>query len=429
MVACCLGLAGCSLFGKKASTKPANPPPDVAGSAWPPRAEDTPTPTRTTPTPGSGILAGRVLDSYDRKPPATFIQVVASDEPGAKSAAPIEVATDAQGYFTIYDLKPGRSYELIARTRDGSPKLAGRTWAKPPNPRVLIFISEDFATPNTPAAPGPPNLPGAKPASPTNSLPGPSGQDSAGGPSADAGRDPGRAAGILGPPVRTDDNPPASAPASSIPAAPRAEVHPENVAAEPDGLARRSPTLEIRGPADKGPPPAPRQVAPATAALPAVVTPVPYCELTGKQLYNFALYDINGQRFEYRNHRGKLVLLDVWGTWCPPCLAAIPHLNILYQNYAEAGLEVIGIDYERVGTPQERLRRVEGVRDRLGIQYRLLMGVDSATCPVRRQFEVRAFPTLVLLDENNRIIWKEEGLDEGKLQELTTLIQWKLRKQ
>ena len=76
-------------------------------------------------------------------------------------------------------------------------------------------------------------------------------------------------------------------------------------------------------------------------------------------------------------------------------------------------------------------REGSGVRDRLRINYRLLLGADTETraCPVRTQFAINAFPTMVLLDENNRIIWKEQGLlDAHKLQDLTMLVQQHLRK-
>src|SRR5262249_38800879 len=131
--------------------------------------------------------------------------------------------------------------------------------------------------------------------------------------------------------------------------------------------------------------------------------------------------------WEYRNRRGKIVLLDFFGTWCTPCRNAIPHLNILQQNYRRAGLEVVGIDYQQdEPTFQEHARRVQYVRDRMQINYRLLLGGTMMNCPVRTQFDVQRFPTLVLLDENSRIIWRSEGLEQVQLEELTMLIRQRL---
>ena len=108
-----------------------------------------------------GLLAGRVLDSYNRKPPATTsIQIVCARNDSEPAAAPIEQYADDAGYFSIPGLKPGAKYELIARSKDGDHVLAGTTWATPPNPKLLIIISEDFATRRTPPMPPPPVFPG-----------------------------------------------------------------------------------------------------------------------------------------------------------------------------------------------------------------------------------------------------------------------------
>ncbi len=169
---------------------------------------------------------------------------------------------------------------------------------------------------------------------------------------------------------------------------------------------------------------------PYAGAVPAVATQVPSCVLTGRQLDNFALYDLNGNTWEYRNHRGRLVLLDFWGTWCTYCVAGIPHLKILQDTYGPSGLEVVGIAYERGGTLQEQARAVGGVRDRKKINYQLLLGGDSGrgACPVRTQFGIDAFPTLVLLDASNRIIWRERGrLEQVNLHDLKIVIESQLR--
>jgi thiol-disulfide isomerase/thioredoxin len=423
LLACCLGLPGCSLFGKKGATKPTDPPKPGGDSGWPAAPAEMPAAPVLQPTGatvGSGVLAGQVRDTFDRVPPPTSIQVVPAQEAGGAKGAPIEVAADAQGYFTILDLKAGQTYLLIARTREGQPRLVGQVLARAPNPRILIQMSSDLATPNIPPAPGAPTLPGQK-TSPATSIPQGGGWPSS---AADSGSpvDPARPSSVygprsieLGPPLRVGE-PPAQ-PQSNA-------VRPESIAADPNGLARRD--IDVNIPSQAG---ALRGSRDPASSVPTTPTRVPSCVLTGKQLYNFALYDLDGQPWEYRNHRGRLVLLDFWGTWCLPCQQAIPHLRILQQEYGPYGLEVIGIDYERDGTHRDQARRVQNVRDRLNINYQLLLGDDPRTCPVKTQFGVRQLPTLVLLDENNQIIWSEVGFDTEKLQDLTLLIKRRLRAQ
>jgi thiol-disulfide isomerase/thioredoxin len=158
---------------------------------------------------------------------------------------------------------------------------------------------------------------------------------------------------------------------------------------------------------------------------PETATRVPSCVLVGRQLHNFALYDLNGQPWEFRQRRGRLVLLDFWGSWCLYCVQAIPHLNGLQQQFGPRGLEVIGIAYED-GMPQERVHKVERVCRARQVNYRVLMGGDRTTCPVRTQFAVSAWPTLVLLDEEGQILWRGEGLNSQQIQELELLIRRRL---
>jgi thiol-disulfide isomerase/thioredoxin len=357
----------------------------------------------------------------------------------------MEVEANEQGFFTVHGLQTGQHYELIARTKDSSPKLAGRIWAIPPNPRITIWMSSDFATPNTPAAPAAPAIPGQKP-NPANALPRPNGADLSTGPEdgaggqrnrsgADQNADPARAkrsgeqrrAVDILPPVRLSDPPPNNG-SSSTPQ-PRAEMRPQDIVFNPNLYAQGGPLINVPPQTVSRPEDRQAQPSPYASVVPNAAPPVPSCVLTGRQLDNFALYDLNGKRWEYRSHRGRLVLLDFWATYCPPCRAAIPHLKILQDNYGRYGLEIVGIAYES-GSFQEQARAVQGVRDRMRINYRLLLGGDTeaSACPVRTQFAVDGLPTLVLLDANNRIIWREKGLlDEIKLHDLKLLIESQLR--
>ena len=148
------------------------------------------------------------------------------------------------------------------------------------------------------------------------------------------------------------------------------------------------------------PPPAP----PATLSR----TVVPACDMNGNLVNNFALYDVQGKAWELREHRSKLVLLDFWYSGCAPCREALPHLTDLQKKYSRYGLQVVGIAYES-GSPEEKQQAVRSIRTRYGLNYTILFG-EKNNCPVQKQFEVTSFPTLILLDESGKTLFRSEGL-------------------
>jgi thiol-disulfide isomerase/thioredoxin len=429
-----MALAGCGTFGKKAPAKPKEPPHPSADAGLPSPSESAASPSPERPPPGlGGLLAGRVLDSYDRPPPATYIRVLPAQDSRDGKNAPLEVATDNQGYFTIQGLQAGQHYQLIARTRDAEPKLAGTTWATPPNPRILIYVSQDFVTPSTPAPPAPPTVPGRKPAS--SAVAPPTTGTTPGNSAGEGNRDPAKPSAIkgsasggtdIGPPMKLGNPSPQPNVTPSIgPPQPGSEIRTQDIAATPEARVHAPPVTNIPSPPDVGRQPVLDAPSAAPPPLSEAAPRVPSCVLTGKQLQNFALYDLNGRPWEYRNHQGRLVLLVFWETTCLPCRAAIPYLKIFQERYGPNGLEIIGIAYEQGPLP-EQIRKLQSARDRLEIPYRLLLGGDVVSCPVRTQFAVNAFPTAVLLDESNRIIWQQQGLDALKLHELEMRIRLKL---
>jgi thiol-disulfide isomerase/thioredoxin len=150
--------------------------------------------------------------------------------------------------------------------------------------------------------------------------------------------------------------------------------------------------------------------------------------LTAGQIDNFALQQVNGQAWELkRDRKGRLILLDFWHTRCPPCLAAIGHLNELEQAYRARGLEVIGVACE-TGPFDQRVQRITSIRSRYDIRYRLLLAGDQGIkpCPLCTQMGVAAYPTLKLINERGEVLWESQGLAERNLYDLKREIERRL---
>jgi thiol-disulfide isomerase/thioredoxin len=399
LLALCLGVTGCRLFGKKSPTaaNPADHTAPPAADIVPPQPSPANTAGAGAPAGVDGLLAGRVLDSYGSKPPLTSIRVVALDEGKDGAAAPIEYRTDDQGYFTIFALQPGKHYKLVARAKDGDRLLAGISYVTPPDPKVLIRISEDFASSTTPPPPPDPAWPGTQP----------NGGNDGNKPA------PKRPAADLGVP-KPNTGASSTQPATTMPA------DPSRIVDEGSALARnqQSPRVEI--------PSGPRIGIAAPAISPSTIR-VPSCSVAPDGGLTFALNDLDGRPWEFpaRPH-GRVVLLDFWGTWCGYCVRAVPELIDLQQQYGSWGLDVIGIAYEQDGTPEEQARRIKAFRDRNRVNYHLLLGGGMDSCPLKKHLGVESFPTLILLDEKGHVLQRYQGLTAAARRDLEYKIRWYL---
>ena len=83
----------------------------------------------------------------------------------------------------------------------------------------------------------------------------------------------------------------------------------------------------------------------------------------------FALKDLNGRTVRLRAYRGKVVLINFWATWCPPCRAEMPDLVRLQREHARDGLQIMGITY-----PPETKTQVRRFARSLKVNYPIILG-------------------------------------------------------
>ncbi len=113
---------------------------------------------------------------------------------------------------------------------------------------------------------------------------------------------------------------------------------------------------------------------------------------------SFSLTDTQGRTHALENYQGKWVLVNLWATWCAPCLAEMPELEALSKSRSD--LIVLGLAVDG-----QSARRVMQFAQKLNISYPIIAGNEK----LAHQFKPRGFPTTILYNQSGKQVLFKEG--------------------
>src|SRR5262245_60092456 len=125
--------------------------------------------------------------------------------------------------------------------------------------------------------------------------------------------------------------------------------------------------------------------------------------------FEFAGRTLGGQKIDQSMFAENIVIVDLWGTWCPPCRKAVPVLVQLYEKYKQHGLEIVGLCYANDGSAEDADKVRKFAADNR-ITYPLLLGTPA----MREQVPgFEGYPTMLLFDKgmaHARTLGSEDSL-------------------
>ncbi|WP_443937240.1 TlpA family protein disulfide reductase [Pedobacter sp. MW01-1-1] len=142
----------------------------------------------------------------------------------------------------------------------------------------------------------------------------------------------------------------------------------------------------------------------------------------GTQAIDFQRFDTNGNSIHLSDFKGKMVLLDFWGSWCGPCRAGNPHLKKLHDKYKGKGFEIISISQERGNTLAESKKAwLKAISDDQMDWVNVLNQEDIERQDLVKAYGITAFPTKILLNTVGKIVHRvTSGLADDIDKELET---------
>ncbi len=128
----------------------------------------------------------------------------------------------------------------------------------------------------------------------------------------------------------------------------------------------------------------------------------------------FELTDINDKKIALADKRGKVILLNFWASWCPPCVKEIPSMNRLAESFDAADFEIVSVNFkESPSTIEKFLKEVQ-------VDFPVLIDLDGK---VSAKYEIFAFPSSFLIDKQGKMKYSVNTAIEWDTAEAKATIQ------
>lgn len=118
----------------------------------------------------------------------------------------------------------------------------------------------------------------------------------------------------------------------------------------------------------------------------------------GKEFPEFSFTDFNNKKRKFSEFRGKYILLDVWGFWCPPCRKELPYIRESFRRFGNRNLEVVGLNTDPV-SPDE-VKKIMSDNGMNWTQGQLTSVFDL----INKELRIESFPTTFLISPDGKIL-------------------------
>lgn len=125
--------------------------------------------------------------------------------------------------------------------------------------------------------------------------------------------------------------------------------------------------------------------------------------------FDFQLTDVDGKPIKLDDYKGQVRIVDIWGTWCPPCRQEVPMFVKLQDAYGKYGLQIIGLNDERGPSPEANIQTVKNFMANASVNYPCAMVTPEV---VEQVPEFGGFPTTVVIDHTGKVRLKAFGYHE-----------------
>ncbi len=142
----------------------------------------------------------------------------------------------------------------------------------------------------------------------------------------------------------------------------------------------------------------------AAAGVLACLSPLVGAEAINVPAPDFTLESRSGENLRLEDHRGEVVMLNFWASWCGPCRQEMPLMDGLYSQYKDLGFTILAVNVD------ENREEAHRFLDKVPVNYPILYDPESS---VSELYEVQAMPTTVMIDRDGKARYLHYGYQPG----------------
>ena len=121
----------------------------------------------------------------------------------------------------------------------------------------------------------------------------------------------------------------------------------------------------------------------------------------GQKVGDFTAPDLKGNRIRLSDYEGKVVMLDFWASWCPPCEGEVPYMKKVYDKYRSKGFEIIGVSLDHDENDLNEFL------DRMDIDWPQIFTGKSWRTSLVVHYSIKKLPEPWLIGKDGKLITKE----------------------
>lgn len=128
----------------------------------------------------------------------------------------------------------------------------------------------------------------------------------------------------------------------------------------------------------------------------------------------FKMVNLDGKTVSFESLKGKVVFLNIWATWCPPCIAEMPNIHSLYKKMDPNKIAFVMLSVDEAG-----MAKVKKFIDKKGYSFPVYLPAS----PFPQEFYSTAIPTTFIISTEGKIVAKQEGMAEYDTKEVRAFLE------